>query len=466
MIANDRNEVSLADNVPDVDISGPAVMHRRRVRRMLLLGGGFIAATSLCWGVFFCLRGLWILVALDLVAILLSGVTTWLALRNRLRAASRLQIAIMFVVLCCSAGFFDIPTIAAPRSMHQYLLAFGIASSLLTRDEPAWLSWGIALAFFGAYVCFASSNAGWATGLELPDSVRVPGTWINHAIALLFIFLTLHVIQSDVRERNALEVDLRDGLLRGELQLLYQPQVASDLRVIGAEALARWVHPRHGPISPGVFIPLAESSGLMPPLGDWVLRTACLQLVNWSRSSETRSLSLAVNVSASQFGQADFVARVRAILDESGADPSKLKLELTESMLAHDLEDIIAKMNLLKAHGVKFSLDDFGTGFSSLTYLRRLPLDQLKIDQAFVRDMLGSPRGAGVAETMVLLGRKLGLEVIAEGVETEAQRNFLHGIGCLNYQGFLFSKPLLSMEFASFMASRAIAAETAVGFAI
>ena len=454
----------MADNVPADAISGTPGMHQRRVRRILLLGSGFIAATSLCWGVFFCMRGIWILAASDLVAILLACATTALALRNRLRAATRLLIAVMFVLLCCSAGIFDVPSVAAPRSMHQYLLAFGIASSLLTRDEPAWLRWGIALAFFGAYAGFASSNAGWTTGLALPDSVRVPGTWINHAIALVFIFLTLQVIKSDVRERNALEVDLRDGLLRGEFQLHYQPQVASDEGVIGAEALVRWVHPRHGTISPGVFVPLAESSGLMLPLGDWVMRTACRQLVAWSRNVETRSLLLAVNVSASQFSQADFVARVLAILAESGADPTKLKLELTESMLAHDLEDIIAKMNVLKARGVKFSLDDFGTGFSSLTYLRRLPLDQLKIDQSFVRDMLGSSRGAGVAETMVQLGRKLGLEVIAEGVETEAQRKFLQAIGCMHYQGFLFSKALPSLEFAAFVSSRATVAERAIGF--
>ena len=430
-------------------------MHGRRVRRLLLLGSGFVAATSLSWGLFFVLHGYFLVAALDGVAIALAGATAALALRRRLRAASRLLIVVMWVLLSCCAAFFDIPSAAAPRSMHQYLLAFGIASALFTRDEPPWLRWGIQVAFVGAYASFAGSNAGWATGLELPDAVRVPGTWINLAIALTFILLTLHVIQSDVRERNVLEADLRDALLRGELQLHYQPQFDDERRIVGAEALARWVHPARGPISPGTFIPLAEGSGLMPPLGEWVLRTACLQLVQWRRSEETRSLSLAVNVSASQFGQADFVDRVLAIVNESGADPTRLKLELTESTLAHDLEDIIAKMNQLKTRGIRFSLDDFGTGFSSLTYLRRLPLDQLKIDQAFVRDMLESQRGAGVAETMVQLGRRLGLEVIAEGVETEAQRSFLLAIGCRHYQGFLFSPALPDAEFAAFVLSRA-----------
>ena len=442
-------------DVPAHDFDADALMHRRRVRRLLLLGSGFVAATSLFWGLFFVFHGFLLVAALDVVAIALAGATATLAWRRHLRAASRLLSVVMFVLLCCCAAFFDIPSAAAPRSMHQYLLAFGIASSLLTRDEPAWLRWGTPLAFACAYAFFASSNAGWVTGLELPDAVRVPGTWINHAIALAFILLTLHVIQSDVRERNALETDLRDGLLRGELQLHYQPQFDEAHRVVGAEALARWTHPRRGPISAGTFIPLAEASGLMAPLGDWVLRTACVQLAAWSRDPGMRAVPLAVNVSAMQFAQVDFVARVLAILDESGADPSTLKLELTESILVTDLEDIIAKMNLLKARGIQFSLDDFGTGFSSLTYLRRLPLDQLKIDQAFVRDMLESKRGAGVAETVVQLGRRLGLEVIAEGVETEAQRSFLLAIGCRNYQGLLFSPALPGAEFAAFVESRA-----------
>ena len=439
---------------PAHDFASDALMHRRRVRRLLFLGSGFVAATSLSWGLFFVSHGYLLVAAMDVVAVALAGATAGLARRQHLRAASRLLIVVMFVLLCCSSEFFDIPTAAAPRSMHQYLLAFGIASTLFTRDEPAWLRWGTPLAFACAYVFFAGSNAGWPTALALPDSVRVPGTWINHAIALAFILLTLHVIQSDVRERNVLAIELRDGLLRGELQLHYQPQFDDERRVVGAEALARWIHPRRGTIPPGTFIALAESSGLMPPLGDWVLRSACQQLVAWSRSPETRALSLAVNVSASQFGQADFVDRVFAILDESGADPSRLKLELTESTLVSDLEDIIAKMNQLKVRGIRFSLDDFGTGFSSLTYLNRLPLDQLKIDQAFVRDMLESKRGAGVAETVVQLGRRLGLEVIAEGVETEAQRSFLLAIGCRHYQGFLFSPALPSAEFAAYVASR------------
>jgi EAL domain-containing protein (putative c-di-GMP-specific phosphodiesterase class I) len=263
-----------------------------------------------------------------------------------------------------------------------------------------------------------------------------------------------------------MERDLRDGLLRGELLLHYQPQVAGE-QVIGAEALVRWNHPRHGLVSPAEFVPLAERCGLMLPLGEWVLKTACLQLADWRQQPETASLLLAVNVSASQFAQPDFVARVQAVVAQTGANPFQLKLELTESMLAHDLEDIIAKMTELKASGIGFSLDDFGTGFSSLSYLRRLPLDQLKIDQSFVRNMLNSSKEAAIARALVNLGRSLELAVIAEGVETEAQRQFLQGLGCDTYQGHLFSRPLPAEAFNALLArGAAVAAETQAARAI
>jgi EAL domain-containing protein (putative c-di-GMP-specific phosphodiesterase class I) len=327
-----------------------------------------------------------------------------------------------------------------------------VMSCLLTRDEPAWLRHGIPGLCLVTYLAFASSNLGWVTPFALPDSVRAGGVWVNNAIAMATVFAALWVIQNDVAERNSMEGELRDALVRGELLLHYQPQVTMGGRIVGAEALVRWRHPRRGMVSPGEFIPLAERSGLMLPLGDWVMRSACAQLATWQHRPESARLSLAVNVSASQFAQADFVAGVLACVEQSGIDPFQLKLELTESMLAHDVEDIIAKMTALKARGIGFSLDDFGTGFSSLSYLRRLPLDLLKIDQSFVRSMLNSPKEAAIAHTVVSLGRDLGLAVIAEGVETQEQRQFLQGLGCETYQGFLFSKAVPIAEFDALMA--------------
>jgi diguanylate cyclase (GGDEF)-like protein len=248
-------------------------------------------------------------------------------------------------------------------------------------------------------------------------------------------------------ERTALESDLREAVRAGQLMLHYQPQVVGDGRITGVEALARWPHPRRGMVSPAQFIPLAEETGIILPLGQWVLRTACAQLAAWADRPETAHLTIAVNVSAHQFSQPDFVGQVLAVLRETGASPQRLKLELTESLLVANVGQLIEKMSALKVQGVGFSLDDFGTGYSSLAYLKRLPLDQLKIDQSFVRDVLTDPNDASIARTIIALAQSLNLGVIAEGVETAAQRDFLASSGCHAYQGYFFSRPLPLVDF-------------------
>jgi EAL domain-containing protein (putative c-di-GMP-specific phosphodiesterase class I) len=226
--------------------------------------------------------------------------------------------------------------------------------------------------------------------------------------------------------------------------------VVGDGRVTGAEVLVRWNHPERGMVSPADFIPLAEETGLILPLGQWILEAACKQLAHWATRPEMALLTVAVNVSAHQFRQPDFVDQVLAVLESTGADPKQLKLELTESMLVSNLEDIVEKMFALRAKGVGFSLDDFGTGFSSLSYLKRLPLDQLKIDQSFVRDVLSDPNDAAIAKTIITLAQSLGLGVIAEGVETRMQQEFLASSGCHAYQGYFFSRPLPVDGFEAF----------------
>ena len=248
-------------------------------------------------------------------------------------------------------------------------------------------------------------------------------------------------MQAMLETRTALETDLREGLQEGQFLLYYQPQVNGDTGLIGAEALVRWRHPRRGMVSPAEFIPLAEETGLILPLGQWVLETACAQLAAWAAQPQTAHLALAVNVSARQFHHPDFVRQVQEALNQHGADPHRLKLELTESLLLDNVEDTIAKMTMLKAQGVGFSLDDFGTGYSSLSYLKRLPLDQLKIDQSFIRDILIDPNDAVIARTIVALAQSLGLAVIAEGVETAAQRDFLIAHGCRAFQGYFYGRP-------------------------
>ena len=249
-------------------------------------------------------------------------------------------------------------------------------------------------------------------------------------------------LESAVKERVLLESDLRQALTQNQLLLHYQPQVAGIRQLTGAEVLVRWQHPTRGMVSPADFIPLAEETGLILPLGHWVLETACTQLTRWAGQPALAHLTVAVNVSARQINHTDFVDQVLSILDSTGANPQQLKLELTESVLVENIQDIIDKMFALKAKGVGFSLDDFGTGYSSLSYLKRLPLDQLKIDQSFVRDVLIDPNDAAIAKTVIALAQSLGLGVIAEGVETAAQLDFLTTSGCHAYQGYFFSRPL------------------------
>jgi len=253
-------------------------------------------------------------------------------------------------------------------------------------------------------------------------------------------------MQATAAARSALEADIRQGLQRGEFLLHYQPVVDASGLVLGAEALVRWMHPQRGMVYPGEFIALAEHNGLILQIGRQVLDAACAQLVHWADQPATRAWTLAVNVSAREFRHPDYVQQVLEALRRTGANPSRLKLELTESLLLHDVEDGIAKMQALRSQGVGFSLDDFGTGYSSLSYLKRLPLDQLKIDQGFVRDVLTDPNDAAIACTIIALAHSLGLEVVAEGVESQGQRKFLLRNGCTRFQGYLFGRPAPAQE--------------------
>ncbi|WP_324779109.1 sensor domain-containing protein [Thiobacillus sedimenti] len=253
-------------------------------------------------------------------------------------------------------------------------------------------------------------------------------------------------MQAALEQRFSLEADLRQALKLHQLQLYHQIQVDVTGRPFGAEALLRWQHPERGFVTPDHFIPLAEESGLILPIGLWVLETACAQLKAWAGNPATCDLTLAVNVSARQFRQADFVAAVESIIQASGACPSRLKLELTESVAMDDFEDSVTKMNALRLLGVHFSMDDFGTGHSSLSNLKRLPLSQVKIDRSFVRDIASDPNDAAIVNTIIAMGRTMGLQVIAEGVETEEQQDFLRRHHCDAFQGYLIGRPVPADE--------------------
>jgi diguanylate cyclase (GGDEF)-like protein/PAS domain S-box-containing protein len=258
-------------------------------------------------------------------------------------------------------------------------------------------------------------------------------------------------MQAVVTANAALATDLRQAWREGQFLIDYQPQVGADGRMTGVEALLRWRHPNRDMVPPAHFIPTAEETSLIIPIGRWVLEQACLQLAQWAGHPDRSHLSIAVNVSVRQFRDPDFVDEVMTAIANSGIAPHKLKLELTESLLADGIEVTVAKMGSLKAMGVTLSLDDFGMGYSSLSYLKRLPLDQLKIDREFVKDILTDANDAAIARTIIGLAQSLGLGVIAEGVETQAQRAFLAQQGCYEYQGYLFCKPLPIDELEAFL---------------
>jgi diguanylate cyclase (GGDEF)-like protein/PAS domain S-box-containing protein len=253
-------------------------------------------------------------------------------------------------------------------------------------------------------------------------------------------------LQAAVNARAALEEELRESIKSSQFVLYFQPQVDRN-RLIGAEALLRWNHPSRNLLPPGEFIPLAEETGLILPLGKWVLEAACAQIAAWAGNKQTARLAVSINISARQFHQPEFVEQVLHALDLAGANPANLRLELTESILVENVQDVIDKMKELKSLGLRFSLDDFGTGYSSLAYLKKLPLDQVKIDRSFVRDILTEESSAAIAQTIISLSRAMGLPVIAEGVETEEQRECLTRMGCHAFQGFLFGRPLPLEEF-------------------
>lgn len=254
-------------------------------------------------------------------------------------------------------------------------------------------------------------------------------------------------MQKTITKRVNLERELREAIEQQQFELYYQVQTDSFGCPIGAEALIRWNHPERGVLSPIEFIPLAEETGLILPIGHWVLETACAQLKAWQQDAPTRNLVLSVNVSAKQFYQADFISQVQAVVSEHAVNPILLELELTESLLLDNVENTVTTMNRLKAIGIRFSLDDFGTGYSSLQYLKRLPLDQLKIDQSFVRDIVSDYHDLSIVRTIISMAQSLELDVIAEGVEMEDQWRLLLNKGCTHFQGYLFGKPVPLEQF-------------------
>jgi EAL domain-containing protein (putative c-di-GMP-specific phosphodiesterase class I) len=428
-----------------------ALVGQRRERRMRLLASLVMVSMGLLWGLFFSSRGYWAIVVMDVV-IILSGLTVfWLTLRHRVRTANLILFSAMILLIVASTLLLDPPTLTAPRATHLYLLPVAVGALMAFRDEPLGLRYGISLLSLLLFLGLAASNWRPTDLYALPDDVRVIGSWLQGLVAMALFFGLLHILQTDTAERSELDRDLRAAVREQQFVLYYQPQLDDNGRVTGAELLIRWQHPQRGLLAPGEFIDHAEHTGLIIPIGQWVLEQTAAQLRQWKDDALYRDLGLAVNISQTQFSQASFVAEILGLIERHGIDARRLELELTETLIVRDLEDLTRKMTALVEQGVRFSLDDFGTGFSSFSHLKRLPLSKLKIDRSFICDVLTDANSETIVRTVIALGRSMGMTVIAEGVETEAQRRFLADNGCTRFQGYLLGRPMPLADFCAFV---------------
>ncbi|MDP2747569.1 bifunctional diguanylate cyclase/phosphodiesterase [Pseudomonas sp.] len=428
-----------------------ALIGQRRERRMRMLASLVLLLVGSLWGIFFSLRGEWGIVMMDLLMILCGLGVFILTLRNRVRLANLLLFGVIILVIVGTTLLMDPHTAAAPRATHLYLLPIAVAALMAFRDERLWLRYGVALFCLGLFTVLASSSWSPTSAYHLPDDVRMAGSWVQSVAAMLMLFALLHILQSDAAERSMLDRDLHAALREQQFVLHYQAQLNSSGTVTGAEVLIRWQHPQRGLVPPAEFIGHAEKTGLIIPIGQWVLEQAFTQLRAWKDDPLYRDISLAVNISQKQFRQASFVTDMLGLIETYGIDARRLELELTETLIVHDIDDLMRKMAVLVERGVRFSLDDFGTGFSSLSHLKRLPLNTLKIDRSFVSDLLTDANSQAIVRTVIALAQSMGMTVIAEGVETHAQQQFLLDNGCVQFQGYLFSKPLPLQAFTAFV---------------
>lgn len=446
MLASFLKRIRQLWDAPDLALIG-----QRRERRMRLLASLVMPLVGLSWGLFFAVRGYWPIVVMD-VALIASGVAVFvLTLKNRVRGANLVMFAALILVIVGSTLFLDPQTAAAPRATHLYLLPVAVAALMAFRDEALWLRYGMCLFCFMLFLALAASTWSPTLAYALPDEVRAFGSWLQGGAAMAMLFMLLHILQTDTAERSGLDRDLQAALREQQFVLHYQPQLDEQNRVLGAELLIRWQHPQRGLLGPGEFIDHAEKTGLIIAIGQWVLEQTAIRLRQWQDDPLYRHLSLAVNISQKQSCQASFVAEILDLIQRHAIDAQRLELELTETLIVQDMEDLTSKMAALVERGVRFSLDDFGTGFSSLSHLKRLPLSKLKIDRSFICDVLTDANSETIVRSVIALGQSMGMTVIAEGVETEAQRQFLAAHGCHQFQGYLLGRPMPLEDFCHFV---------------
>ena len=409
-------------------------------------------ALSFLWLAAFLLAANWS-AALAVVSLVVAAIPCWLIAHNgRFSLGIMLAQIVCGIFLFCFSLVFDVPSEAYPRTTHLYFLVIAIVGFINYRREPSRLQLPLIGLCLVAFIALSARHLAVPFAMPMSDDIRVVGTWFNAGCAIGMLCGCIVAMHLDFSRDAERAKELQKAVWKQQFHLVYQPQVDTRGRALGAEVLLRWTHPKRGEVPPSEFIPVAERAGLMPQLGGWVIAEACRTLATWRDDAIRQNLTLSVNVAADQFIQPDFYDALLQAVDKSGISPAMLKLELTETVFVHDVDAIVAKLRLLRSAGFAISLDDFGTGYSSLSYLRQLPLNQIKVDRSFVRSVAESRRAAALAKTIVQIGHDLGLDVLAEGIETEEQHAIMLAYGCTGFQGFHFGRPMSLPAFEAWLA--------------
>ena len=429
--------------------SVPLSFARRRLH-IMALGGSVLLVESIGWGLFFLLIGQAAPAYINVAAAVL-GLLTLTLLHLRLhRVAALLFLATGMLALPALAMLADIPDATVPRTLHLLLIPFAMAAFFLTQHETRLIRVGAPVLIFCAF-CVLSSMPTFGMVSQMSDMSRKIGAVVDAVVTAGLVYVLLVLMLREARENSVMERDFARALATGQLQVFLQAQCTAEGGVVGAEALMRWCHPRRGYISPAEFIPVAEACGLIVPAGEFMVNEVCKLLEKWQADPALRDIAVAVNVSPAQLFSGESSRRLQDLVPEHLCARRVIKFELTESLFVRDFDSVRSMMEGIRAQGIRISLDDFGTGFSSLSYLKKLPLDQLKVDQSFVRDMPHDDGACKIANTIVHLGSDLDLEVIAEGVEKPEQVAALQKMGCALFQGYFFARPVPADAFEAWV---------------
>ncbi|WP_447735028.1 putative bifunctional diguanylate cyclase/phosphodiesterase [Pseudomonas shirazensis] len=416
-----------------------------RIQLLLRFSGVACILHGTLWGVYYATHAM-LLLAVLLFTVVLSGLAClYLATQPTQRALPALAHCLLIATVIASLA--DSATADTSRSANLFLIPIGVAAFLLFRNSGIYLRWVFPCLCFAGLVFFANSPLTFSRLELLPSDISQFGHALNSITAMALTLGVLAIFRDEQKFKVELHSALARALARRELCTYLQPQVCAQGRVIGAEALLRWDRPGHGIQSPAEFIPVAEQSGLIHDIGLMVLEQACRQLSEWSEHRDAQHWKLSVNVSPLQLTSSTFVEEVREIVHKFNIPANRLRLEITESVFASDLVATVMKMEDLRSDGISWSLDDFGTGFSSLALLRELPLDELKIDRSFIVGIESDKGKYELIRKIIEIAEILNISTVAEGVETEAQFDCLQAMGCTAFQGFYFGRPMIAAQF-------------------